>query len=150
MSGPNRERSVLFGSPACLSSLAEPGRGWLSRDIPAEERGEGAFSLHWHPLHQGQLQPSNTPCVSMAFCHLGLQAYAWGQQISPRVFPTLQLLVPLSYDSLPITASPPIWIPFWEALGRRYSTEPPVLLEEHGVCYLPALLHRSKSSSSAI
>lgn len=63
-SGTNRERTVLFISPACPSSLAS-----LAGVLSAETSLQRSFSLNHPPLPPGQLQPSRTACAVMALCH---------------------------------------------------------------------------------
>lgn len=118
-SGTNRERAVLFISPACPSSLAS-----LAGALSAETSLQRSFSLNQHPLPPEQLQPSRTPCAVIALCHSAVPGDSKSHHLCSPLQPHAVLLQQLIHHCLPSCP-----IPCWKPLGRRFSTEPPVLLE---------------------
>lgn len=109
----------------CMSIFpGKPGRGSLSRDIPAEELlSESA------PSAPGQLQPSRAPCAVMALCHSALPGDSKSHHCCSPTTASRGALT-TTYPSLP----PLLPDPCWKPLGKRFPAEPPVLLE--GRCLL--------------
>lgn len=130
---------MLFISPACPSSLAKPGRGSLSRDIPAEELlSESAPSA---PRAAAALQ--NSLCV-MALCHSAPPGDSKSHHLCSPTAASCRALT-TTYPSLPPLLPHPLLKASGKEIFSGASCSP-----GRAVCCLPALLCRSKSFSSDV